>query len=302
MSFVPVMPWPALVTIGVIVVAARLFALAAQRQRRVLRWSGLTAAVLLVLVAAARPGVDTGRDVSIALDSPASASADLNVFFVVDRSTTSPVPEMRADIAGLMDQYPDARFALISFATRATMDWPLSDDAWSLQSVVAGLSPYVSAAPDAVLQTNAFAARDVLRAKVEAARSEYPGSRNVVFYLGAGAPDSMVSRGSFDIPAGMINGGAVLGYGNPDIATLAEIADQLGVPFVPRTGAQPIADVVPEVSAADSDAAGSALQVAERWELYWVFTLFAVALLVVEIVLTIREYRRIAMSRRGVRI
>lgn len=307
MSFVPAVPWAWLLAVGVILMVARVVALTAQRRRRVLRWGGLTAAVLLFLVAAARPGLDTGRDVAIALDAPASASADLNVFFVVDRSVDSPVPEMRADIAGLIDEYPAARFALISFATRATVDWPLSDDVWGLESFVAGLSPYssanpASANPASALQTNAFAARDVLRAKVDAANDVYSGSRNVVFYLGAGAPDSVVSRGSFDIPAGTVAGGAVLGYADSDMSRLEEIAGQLGVPYVQRSSGQPIADAVPAVEAGASAGAGSSLQVTERRELYWVFTSLVVALLLVEIALTIREYRRNRMSRRDVRI
>ncbi|CAN5546018.1 hypothetical protein BH11ACT6_BH11ACT6_55430 [soil metagenome] len=299
MTFAPVGSWSWLLAVGAVLVLLRVVALtrilaqarSGRRRRTLLRWTGLTFAVLCIVMAAARPGFDTGRDVEVAVDSSASGSSNLNVFFVVDRSVDSPVPAMRADLTALIDQYPDARFALISFATRATVDWPVSDDVWSLRSVVSGLSSYVAATPDQALQTNAFAARDVLRAKVEAAATDYPGSRNLVFYLGTGDPQSLVSRGSFDLPAATVAGGAVLGYGDMDEGRLAEIATQFGVPFT---------EEVPAVQVS-ADGSGESLQVADRREIYWLFTLLASALVLTEIAFTGREYLKNRMSRREVR-
>lgn len=39
----------------------------------------------------------------------------------------------RDDIATLMDRYPNARFAVNSFASRLALNWPLSQDNWSLR-------------------------------------------------------------------------------------------------------------------------------------------------------------------------
>jgi hypothetical protein len=69
MSFVPVGSWTWLLVIGAVLVILRGFALSrilAQprsklRSRTLLRWVGLTCAVLFVMVAAAGPGVDTPR-------------------------------------------------------------------------------------------------------------------------------------------------------------------------------------------------------------------------------------------------
>ncbi|WP_197380843.1 VWA domain-containing protein [Mycolicibacterium mengxianglii] len=306
MTFAPVGSPTLLLIIGVALVILRVSALyrisrqsaSPQRRRTLLRWCGLTAAVLLILAAAARPGFETGRDVTAAADPTDAPTSALNVFFVLDRSVDAPVSAMRPDVAALIDQYPDARFAVISFATRATVDWPLSDDVWSLDSVVAGLSPYIASTPDPVAQANAFAARDVLRAKAEAALDDYPGSQNLVFYLGTGDPESLVSRGSFDMPEGTVAGGGVLGYdaaGGVDAGRLQEIADQLGVPFSPP--GTPITEVVPTVADAGS---ADTLQVADRRELYWLLTALAAALLLAEFALTLREYRKNRLSRREV--
>ncbi|CAN5302596.1 hypothetical protein BH11ACT7_BH11ACT7_40890 [soil metagenome] len=290
MTFAPVGSWTVLLTLGVVLVILRLFALFRQRRRAWLRWAGLTLAVLLVWGAATRPGLDTGREVPI---TAASESSQLNVFLVVDRSVDSPVADMRADLAALIDEYPDARFALISFATGATMDWPLSDDVESLSSKVSGLSPYVASVPEPALQANAFAARDVLRTKAEAALQEYPGSRNLVFYLGTGDPESVVSTASFDMPPATVSGGAVLGYGETDEARLAAIADQLGVPYTTD-------GVLPQLEAADG--AGETQQVGERREFYWLLALLAAALVLVEFGLTLREYHKFRLSRRDIRL
>jgi hypothetical protein len=199
---------------------------------------------------------------------------------------------MRSDIAALIDEYPDARFAVISFGTRATLDWPLSDDVWSLRSFVSGLSPYVATVPDPALQTNAFAARDVLRTKAEEAAVAYPGSANLVFYLGTGDPESLVSRGEFDMGPGTVAGGAVLGYDSGqgiDQPRLQEIAGQLDVPFTLRPPGQPVADIAPQP---ENQVSGETRQVADRRELYWLLTMLAAALVLAEVAFTLREYHK----------
>lgn len=297
MSFAPVGSWVLILVIGAVLVILRAFALyriwaqppSRRRRRAVLRWTGLTAAVLLILAAAARPGLDTGRAVDAAAQSPSSA---VNAFVVVDRSAGSPVADMRSDIAALIDEYPDARFAVISFGTRATVDWPLSDDVWSLRSFVSGLSPYVATVQDAALQTNAFAARDVLRSKADEAAAAYPGSSNMVFYLGTGDPDSLVSRGEFDMAPGTVAGGAVFGYDTGqgiDTPRLQEIAGQLEVPYSLRQPGQPLTEIAPPT---ENQTSGETLQVADRRELYWLLTLVAAALLLAEVAFTVREYHK----------
>ena len=65
-----------------------------------------------------------------------AGDGDPNVFLVVDRSADMRVEDLaggrvrmagaRDDIAALIDRYPDARFAVIAFASRPSLDWPLS--------------------------------------------------------------------------------------------------------------------------------------------------------------------------------
>jgi len=344
MTFQPIVSVAILIAIAAVLVVIRMVALyrvlvrtgTGRYLRVVLRWGALTAAGLLLVLAAARPGLSAGDTHSRAENKPAgSPIANANVFFVVDRSVDSRVEDytdnksrmsgIRSDIEALMDQYPRARFAVIDFASKASLDWPLSDDVWSLKPLIKGLSTYTEAAPDAMFQVNVAAANDVLRTKLSEATQQYPGSRNLVFYFGEGAGGSHAPQGGFDMPQGAIAGGAVLGYGTPaggliqlgwidgnlvymsdpqtkepaissiNEDSLKAIAGELGVPYFHRESG-PITAVVPAVDLTggqqSSDPPLIASNTVERTELYWIFTGLATALALGEIYLTLREFRR----------
>jgi Ca-activated chloride channel family protein len=342
MTFQPIAPVAALVAIAVLLIGIRMAALyrvltrtgTGRYRRVVLRWSALTAAGLLLVMASARPGLpyDTGGPANT---KPANTgSANANIFFVVDRSVDGRVEDytngksrlsgIRSDIAALIDQYPHARFAVIAFASKASLDWPLSDEVWSLKPYVKGLSAYTEVPDDAMFQVNIAAANDVLRTQLDTATKQYKDSKNLVFYFGEGAGGSRVAQSGFDIAHGAIAGGAVLGYGstaggpipmgffngglaymwdkqNNQAANsainedgLKAIAGELGVPYFHRDNS-PITPVIPAVdlsSASPGDTAVSGSKSVERTELYWLFTGLAAALALAEILVTLREFRR----------
>ena len=175
MSVQPVLPLALLLVLAAVVVGARAITLSAvlarprdSRRRALLRWGAMTVAMLLLVVAAARPGLESPAQPRPDRDAAAvSQGADTNVFFVVDRSVDSRVADyggqtrmsgIRADMASIIQTYPKARFAVIGFASDPAIEWPLSEDVWSLTAVIAGLSPYVSAPADAAAQVTAGAA------------------------------------------------------------------------------------------------------------------------------------------------
>lgn len=301
MTFQPVLPPLLLVALAAAVVAARVVTLRRTARTRAARWrwAGLTVAALLLVAAAARP---TLTPVQRAATQTADGSAP-NVFLVVDRSPDMGVVEpgadgsrmdlARADASALIERYPHARFGVISFAARPSLDWPLSADAWSLEPVLAALAPYDSP-PDAVTQTSAGVAGNVLRYQLFGAVQQYPRAKNLVFYLGAGAPESEQPPTEFDLPEGVVDGGAVLGYG-PATPVLRGVAEQLGVPYVSRGGRAPLAAALPP---AELPAAGPAVasKGAEPTELYWALALGAAALLLLESYLLFRELRRTRLA------
>jgi Ca-activated chloride channel family protein len=320
MTLQPVVPLLLLAAVAAAIVVARVVALrrltAAGRTRAALmRWGGVTLAALLLLVAAARPVIGSDDQGIVR----AAGDGDPNVFIVVDRSADMRVEDLssgrermagaRDDIAALIDRYPDARFAVISFASRPSLDWPLSQDTWSLRPVMSALTPYASA-PDAVYQTNVGAAGNVLRYQLIGARQQYPRAQNLVFYLGAGAGETQAPQRQFELPEAAVDGGAVLGYGSADggpipgtdVArsvvdepALRSVADQIGVPYVPRDGATPLTGLLTDQGTEVGPPPPVAAP-ARRTELYWAPAVGAAILVLIELYLVLREFRRTRLA------
>ncbi|MGH3675371.1 MAG: VWA domain-containing protein [Mycobacterium sp.] len=313
MTFQPVLPPMILLVIAAAVITLRmltmrrLYATSGARWGTVWRWSGLTLAVLLVLIAAGRPGIERG---DLGAAAAARSGENINVFFVVDRSTDSGVEDyddgqsrmsgIRTDVDTLIDRYPQARFALVAFASRPSLDWPLSEDAWSLKPEIARLTPY--AATETIEDVNAAAAANVLRYQLIAAGQQYPDAESLVFYFGSGAPGSRAPQGEFDPMPGSVDGGAVFGYGAArNEPGLLRIAAQLGVPYVDRDDGRPVTEATPDGGGPQpADSAVTSSGIAERTELYWVFTLLAAVLLLFELFASIRDFRRTRLARRDV--
>ena len=341
MTFVPILPAWSMLAIAAVLIAVRMFTLYRVLVRTgrgryrgvVLRWAGLTTAVLLLLLAAARPGLAPQKG-QAPPPPQAQTAANTNIFFVVDRSVNQRVEDfaadktrmagVRADILALMNQYPRARFAVIGFASQARLDWPLSDDTWSLKPFIEGLSPYTDVPVDAMANVNAAAPAELLATKLAQADTDFPKSQSLVFYFGSGAPGSRAQQGRFELDINLIDGGAVLGYGTAKGGpipqgyyggklvymadqqsgaplnsalrerTLNDVATQLGVPFHSRTDNQPITPVLPTLdpTAAPDDNPVVASQTIDRTELYWLFTMLGAALILAEVYLTLRDIRR----------
>jgi hypothetical protein len=311
------MPPLLLVLAAAVVVAARVVTLRRLRARprrspdAVWRWAGVTAAALLILVAATRPVI--GAD---AQTTPAgSADGEPNVFLVVDRSPGMGVEDLegpqtrmdaaRADIAAIIDRYPRARFAVIAFASSPDLEWPLSPDTWSLRPVMEAVTPYAGPS-DAVYETNVAAAGNVLRYQLISARQQFPRAQNLVFYLGAGADESRAPQRQFDLTEGSVDGGAVLGYGTAeggvvpqrptvrstiDEPALRAVAEQIGVPFIPRDGTPDGEDAL-FVGTDDAEAPDAVTASSAAVETYWAPAITAAALLLLELVLMLRDFRR----------
>jgi hypothetical protein len=149
---------------------------------------------------------------------------------------------------------------------------------------------------------NAAAAANVLRYQLIAAGQQYADSKSLVFYFGSGAPGSRAPQGEFEPTAGAIDGGAVFGYGAArNEPGLRRIAEQLNLPYVDRDDGRPLSESAPDSGTAQSASNGiSSSGVADRTELYWVFTLPAAVLILFELFAGIRDLRRTRSARRDV--
>ena len=197
-----------------------------------------------------------------------------------------------------MDQYARGTVCDDCLASGPSLDWPLSEDAWSLRPEVARLTPYPASADDE--DVNAAAAANVLRYQLIGAGQQYPDSESLVFYFGSGAAGSRAPQGEFDPTAGSVDGGAVFGYGAAgNEADLRRVAEQLGLPYVDRDDGRPVAESAPG-RGDPQPSGGLSTGVADRTELYWVFTMLAAVLLMFELFASIRDIRRTRLARRDV--
>lgn len=295
MTFGPIIPFAIFAAVAVALVGARLVTLrqalaatGAHRKRALARWAAMTLAVTLLLLATTRPALRASADGS----GERRGGADTNVFVVVDRTV-----DARSDIDALLGRYPEARFAVITFAPGPTLRWPLSPDVWSLQPEVDALTALPSGDP---ARWDAAAPGNILRYQLIQAGQQYPESESLVVYAGAGAPGGSTAQGGIEVPADSVSGGAVLGHpadGVVDEATLRRIADDLGVPYLDRRsgGELPQLETRPEAAEAAQEVPATAPA-----ELYWLLCLLAAGLLLGEIWLSARELRQSRVARRDV--
>lgn len=346
MTFEPILPWWVLGLLAVLTLVLRMYTLyrvlvvagKGSQRKVVVRWSLLTLVIVCLLAASVRPGVEQERHTATSTAAEVAAADDVNVFFVVDRSLNSRADDygdnqfrmagIRADMQSIVDQYPNGRFSVTSFATRARVDWPLSDDLWSLRALLRGYSTYESDFAS-LYDVDVGAADDPLTRQLELAAKQYPGSQNVVFYLGDGAGISRRSATAFDVPAGLVAGGAVLGYGSPgggriagrlattgdityfpdpngaggpflsvpDEASLRTVAGQLNVPYFHRSLGDSASTVIPALEPTPSSEQQSMSLPGNRTEFYWIFTAIAMLLMFYELYVMTREYRVSRMSK-----
>ena len=200
-------------------------------------WLFRGALVLLLLLAACRPGFPGG--------TVEAAATDLNVFFVVDTSSSiaaedhtpaggdaakgestggqsAGVPRLdgvREDIRAIARELGGARYSLISFDSSAAVRMPLTTDTSALETAVAVLGPEVT---DYSQGSSVTAARAVLAERLAAARDGHPDRPRLVFYFGDGEQTSAAAPQALGIDGSLVSGGAVLGYGTRDGGRMKE--------------------------------------------------------------------------------
>lgn len=222
-----------------------------------------SAMVALLVVAALRPALPGGE---VQVDPSA-----VDVYVVVDTTTSvnardygSGQPRLdgvKADLRALATQLAGARFTLLTFDQDTRTRLPLTTDAQALVSAAETLTPETSTWSQG---SSVTVAADDLEQALTRGQAAHPERARVVFYLGDGEQTADADPAPFRIPDGLVNGGAVLGYGTAaggamartgtreggdvldpstgsaavsriDEKELQAIAGQLGVPYLHRT-------------------------------------------------------------------
>ncbi|MGP6169705.1 vWA domain-containing protein [Microbacterium sp. A204] len=162
-----------------------------------------------------RPGIPGGAvqtlatetDIVIVLDTTASIVAE-------DWDGDQPrLSGVRADVQSIVDEYPGARFALITFDASAEQRLPLTTDTTALISSLEILHPEVTSQSRG---SSIGIASTMLEETLAAAAESAPDRSRMVFYLGDGEQTVTTEPESFAGSAEFIDGGEVLGYGTSE--------------------------------------------------------------------------------------
>ncbi|MBN9129492.1 MAG: VWA domain-containing protein [Paenarthrobacter ureafaciens] len=295
MTFAPIVSWPFLAAAVLLVLAfGTWLALSGKQPKQQVRSTiTRTAAVVLLLLAALRPGW--------AGAGGTTAAADLDVFILVDTSTSMAAEDYhgsetrlagaKQDVASIAKELAGARFCLITFDNQATVRMPLSRDTTALQTAMATLQPQ---APRFAAGSSITSAGRLLKDRLAAAQMQQPGRPALVFYAGDGENTSATPPERLSVDAAGINGGAVLGYGTAqggrmkdvdgvsrlDEGALRNIAAQLNLPYAHRSGDEGTAELL--TKAEPGALAGTTEDGPGRAELYWLMAFGAVLLLLHE--------------------
>ncbi|WP_052460961.1 VWA domain-containing protein [Microbacterium gorillae] len=311
MIFTPVLHPLLLVPLAVLVIGAAVWALVRARGTDRALWAGRVALVVLCVLALLRPGLPGGTTQTLATDT--------DIVLMVDTTASSVAEDwdgehprldgIRADVQKIIDHYPGARFALITFDASPQLRLPLTTDTNAVISSMDVLRPEVT---DSSRGSSIGIAANLLTETLKNAASSSHDRSRMVFYLGDGEQTVSSSPESFASSKTFVDGGAVLGYGtaaggrmrmttswaqsdpNPGYITyegkdarsvideknLGTIAEQLGVEYEHRTADAALSLPRPPTTTVSYSAAGETGSVIE---LYWIPVLAIILLLAFEV-------------------
>ncbi len=310
MIFQPVLNIFLLVLLCAPVAALAVLALVKAKGRGRALWAMRLVLLLACFVLFLRPGIPGGATQTLATDTDIVLVVDTTASIVAeDWDGDQPrLDGVRADVQALVDEYPGARFALITFDASADLRLPLTTDTTALVSSLDVLRPEVTSQSRG---SSIGIANQLLADTLSNAAESSPDRSRMVFYFGDGEQTVTSAPEPFDGSEKLTDAGAVFGYGTAeggpmklttgsvgdssseyieyegadalsviDEKNLEAIAAEIGVPYEHRT-----ADAEPELPEAPSTTTSYAESgsVGSVTELYWIAALVIVALLGVEL-------------------
>lgn len=273
-------------------------------------WAMRLVLVLACVAMLLRPGIPGGATQTLATDTDIVLVVDTTASIVAeDWGDGEPrLDGIRDDVRALVEEYPGARFALITSDAAAELRMPLTTDTTALMGSLEVLRPEVTSQSRG---SSIGIAAPLLTETLASAAESSPDRSRMVFYFGDGEQTVDSEPESFSSSAKYTDAGAVFGYGTAeggpmrittgglseggaeyiqyegadalsviDETNLGAVADQLGVEYEHRTAEA--APVLPEAPATTTNYAESG-EVGNVTELYWVAALVILVILGIEL-------------------
>lgn len=217
--------------------------------------------IVVVFAMLLRPGIPGGTSQSLATDTDIVIVVDTTASIVAeDWNGDEPrLVGVRGDVQSIVDEYPGARFSLISFDAAAQLRLPLTTDATALISALEVMSPEITGQSRG---SSISIANRMLTQTLSSAAQASPDRSRMVFYLGDGEQTISREPESFQSAAKYVDGGAVLGYGTAEGGamrrTTGDPATDLSTDPGQTSGADPDAGYIeyqgsPALSVIDED-------------------------------------------------
>lgn len=258
-----------------------------------------------------RPGIPGGATQTLATDTDIVLLVDTTASIVAEdwKDGEPRLDGVRHDVQEIVDEYPGARFALITFDAAATLRMPLTTDTTALISSLDVLRPEVTSQSRG---SSIGIANRLLSETLSNAAKASPDRSRMVFYFGDGEQTVTSSPEPFSGSEKYTDAGAVLGYGTAeggpmklttggvdssgaaeyieyqgeqalsvlDEGNLKLIAEQLGVDYQLRSASTELTLPKAPATTVNYSESGS---VGNVTELYWIAALVVVVLLGVEL-------------------
>ncbi|MEE2523443.1 VWA domain-containing protein [Pseudarthrobacter sp. J75] len=240
MTFLPVFPWWILAAVALAALVPAVVLLfpvlrpgsGGTGKNHLRGWLFRAAMLILLALAAARPGVGGGTVQATAMD--------VDVYLVVDTTSSIAAEDfgdgarldgVRADIASLASELAGSRFSVITFDSDAAVRMPLTTDAGAVETLASVLTPQVT---DYSSGSSVTAAGPLLDERLRAGRDRHPERLRFVFYFGDGEQTTGKAPGPLKVDPSLVDGGAVLGYGTEEGGRMLEYA---GLPLYDQDAA-----------------------------------------------------------------
>nr|WP_243107009.1 VWA domain-containing protein [Actinomyces lilanjuaniae] len=235
-TLLPMLPWPVLALAAVLVVLllwlarARLDGARAEPAAYRSWWRRVALACLVVLILVG-PALRSTESVSV---------SNVEVYLLVDRTGSmaaedwaGPAPDgvaspaatrldgVRADLAAVREAHPSARYSILALDSAAAVELPLSNDVDAVDAWVGSLTQEVT---DRSTGSSLDTALPLLGQTLSRSYEEDPDAIRLVYVLsdgedtdgGKGAQEAAEGGWTWQSLAGVVDGGAVLGYGTAE--------------------------------------------------------------------------------------
>ncbi|MGB3413873.1 MAG: VWA domain-containing protein [Microbacteriaceae bacterium] len=214
MIYNPVAPVLILVVLGLVMLAAIYYQARTEKKVRWLTVIRRGLVVVLLFIVALRPGIGESTTEAVTI------TRELDIYLVIDTTGSINAEDIgdgltrldliKQDVTKLVEQYPGARYSVITFDSVASQRIPLSTDLGAVLTAVNVLTPEITVYSRG---STISEAREVLHERLQTAAKLYPERSRAVFYFGDGEQTEEGSPESFDQLRSYLSGGAVFGYG-----------------------------------------------------------------------------------------